>query len=93
MGTELASFLAGDYFNKAMVKVQEVGGRIPLSIGRYIVPKKLVICCDSTNGSFQRDLTNVARMSCIAAREPGAQHVYYDCRDGVGSKNRNSSRN
>ncbi|MBI1740612.1 MAG: DUF2235 domain-containing protein [Acidobacteriales bacterium] len=47
------------------------------------MPKNVVICCDGTNSSFQRDLTNVARMSCIASRVPGAQHVYYDVGVGV----------
>jgi uncharacterized protein (DUF2235 family) len=47
------------------------------------VPKNVVICCDGTNSSFQRDLTNVARMSCIAVKELGAQHVYYDVGVGV----------
>jgi len=47
------------------------------------VPKNVVICCDGTNSSFQRDLTNVARMSCIAIQLPGVQHVYYDVGVGV----------
>lgn len=47
------------------------------------MPKNVVICCDGTNSSFQRDLTNVARISCIAASVPGAQHVYYDVGVGV----------
>jgi uncharacterized protein (DUF2235 family) len=48
------------------------------------MPKNLVICCDGTNSSLQRDLTNVARMSYIAVAEPGVQHVYYDVGVGVG---------
>ncbi len=48
--------------------------------------KNLVICCDGTNSSLQRDLTNVGRISYIAVREPGVQHVYYDVGVGVGVK-------
>jgi len=47
------------------------------------VPKNVIICCDGTNSSFQRDLTNVARMSRIALQVPGVQHVYYDVGVGV----------
>lgn len=48
------------------------------------MPQNVVICCDGTSNSFQKDLTNVARISEIAARIPGRQHVYYDA--GVGAE-------
>lgn len=46
--------------------------------------KNLIICCDGTNSSFQKDLTNVVRISRIAVPIPGQQHVYYDV--GVGAE-------
>jgi uncharacterized protein (DUF2235 family) len=46
--------------------------------------KSIVICCDGTNNSYDRDLTNVARLSLIARRVDGSQSVYYDA--GVGAK-------
>lgn len=46
------------------------------------MPKNVVICCDGTNNSFQRDLTNVALVSLVAGGVPG-QHVYYDVGVGV----------
>jgi uncharacterized protein (DUF2235 family) len=47
--------------------------------------KKIVICCDGTNNSLQKDLTNVARISKIA-RDGGGQTVYYDAGVGAESK-------
>ena len=44
--------------------------------------KNVVICCDGTNNSFQRDLTNVALLS-VVAEGPPAQHVFYDVGVGV----------
>jgi len=43
----------------------------------------LVICCDGTNNSLQRDLTNVALLSMVVDKTPGLQHVYYDAGVGV----------
>jgi uncharacterized protein (DUF2235 family) len=45
--------------------------------------KNLVVCCDGTNNSYQRDLTNVALVSLVAVKSPDAQHVYYDVGVGV----------
>ncbi len=45
---------------------------------------KIVICCDGTNNSFQRNLTNVARMSLIAVNDEKEQFVYFDA--GVGNQ-------
>ena len=44
---------------------------------------KIVICCDGTNNSFPRNLTNVARMSLIAVNDEEAQFAYFDA--GVGT--------
>src|ERR1041384_5881952 len=43
----------------------------------------LVICCDGTNNSLQRDLTNVGLLSVLADKTRGLQHVYYDVGVGV----------
>jgi uncharacterized protein (DUF2235 family) len=48
------------------------------------MPKNIVICCDGTNNSYKRDLTNVARLSLIASRKDNVQSVYYDA--GVGAE-------
>jgi uncharacterized protein (DUF2235 family) len=48
------------------------------------MPKNLVICCDGTNNDLAGDHTNVARVSQLAIKQPGLQHVYYDA--GVGAK-------
>jgi uncharacterized protein (DUF2235 family) len=47
------------------------------------MPKNIVICCDGTNNSFQRDLTNVARVFRIAVNKPGVQYADYDVGVGV----------
>lgn len=38
------------------------------------MPTDVVICCDGTNNTFQRDLTNGALVSLVAGGVPG-QHV------------------
>jgi uncharacterized protein (DUF2235 family) len=45
--------------------------------------QNLVICCDGTNNSLQRNLTNVALLSMVADSTPRLQHVYYDAGVGV----------
>lgn len=45
--------------------------------------KNLVICCDGTNNSLQRPLTNVALLSRLASGKGPAQFVYYDVGVGV----------
>jgi uncharacterized protein (DUF2235 family) len=47
------------------------------------MPKNIVICCDGTNNSYDKDLTNVARLSLIALRKENVQSAYYDAGVGV----------
>lgn len=51
---------------------------------RRYVANNLVICCDGTNNSLQRPLTNVAHLSHLASGQGSGQHVYYDA--GVGAE-------
>jgi uncharacterized protein (DUF2235 family) len=47
------------------------------------VAKNVVVCCDGTNNSLQKTLTNVGQLSRLVGGLGGAQHVYYDAGVGV----------